>query len=648
MKLSIIIVNYNVRYFLEHCLHSVIKAVDERMEILVIDNASTDGSKEMMAERFPDIHYDYQETNHGFSKANNIGIKKAKGEYVVLLNPDTVVKEDTFEKCIQFMDEHTDCGGLGIHMIDGNGKFLPESKRGLPTPSAAFYKIFGLSGFFPKSKRFGKYHLGYLGEFETNEIEVLSGAFMMMRQSALNKCGLLDEEYFMYGEDIDLSYRITKAGFKNYYFPEAQIIHYKGESTKKGSINYVFVFYRAMIIFARKHFEKGQASLFGALINAAIYFRAFLALLSRLFGKTWQMLLDLTIASSCFYLVTRLYEAIQNKDFSLPFVSIALPAYAIIMVLTLIFSGAYDKPFKSPKMIKGWFVSTLVLLAVYALLPESYRFSRAVILIGSSAALIAGFAWRFILTRFNGIKNQIAPKINTRRIVIGDEADLIKVKSFIEKEALESDFIAGVLPNNSHPIPLNFVGERSRLKDCITIFKIDEVIFCSDSLSNKNILEEMNLLQNQGVEMMIAAPNVDFLIGSQRVIKPHLNPLTHGLRSINIAAIKRNKRLVDISVSCICLLCLPITLLVVDEKLGLLKNIFKVVRGEKSWVGLDKRGTSEDFPKLKSGVIHPLINVILGSEKKELSVAENVAYLKTHSVFSDLRLIMSHFQLLGN
>ena len=131
------------------------------------------------------------------------------------------------------MDEHIDCGGLGIHMIDGAGKFLPESKRGLPTPSAAFYKIFGLSGLFPKSKRFGKYHLGYLPEFETNEIEVLSGAYMMMRQSALEKCGFLDEEYFMYGEDIDLSYRITKSGFKNYYFPEAQIIHYKGESTKK-------------------------------------------------------------------------------------------------------------------------------------------------------------------------------------------------------------------------------------------------------------------------------------------------------------------------------------------------------------------------------------------------------------------------------
>jgi O-antigen biosynthesis protein len=648
VKLSIIIVNYNVRYFLEHCLHSVIKAVDESMEILVIDNASTDGSREMMAERFPDIHYDYQEINHGFSKANNIGIKKAKGEYVVLLNPDTVVKEDTFIKCIQFMDEHIDCGGLGIHMIDGAGKFLPESKRGLPTPSAAFYKIFGLSGLFPKSKRFGKYHLGYLPEFETNEIEVLSGAYMMMRQSALEKCGFLDEEYFMYGEDIDLSYRITKSGFKNYYFPEAQIIHYKGESTKKGSVNYVFVFYRAMIIFARKHFEKGQASLFGALINAAIYFRAFLALLSRLFGKTWQMLVDLIIAYTSFYLVTRFYEEFQSKDFSLPFVSVALPAYAIIMVLTLVFSGAYDKPFKSQKMVKGWLVSTLVLLAVYALLPESYRFSRAVILIGSSTALIAGFIWRIVLTQFSSIKGQIAPKINTRRLVVGDEFGLHQVKSFIEKEALESDFIAGVLPKALHPMPLGFVGERSRLKACIKIFKIDEVVFCSDCLSNKDILEEMNLLKNQGIEMMIALPNVEFLIGSQRVIKPHGNALTHGLRSINLTAIERNKRLVDVLFALTSIISLPLTLLLVDEKLGLVKNIFSVLKGKKSWVGLDQRGLSQDFPKLKQGVIHPLINVIISSEKKNLSLSENVSYLKNYSVISDFKLILTHFQLLGN
>ncbi|MBK6837941.1 MAG: glycosyltransferase family 2 protein [Bacteroidetes bacterium] len=263
MKLSVVIVNYNVKYFLEQCLHSVQKAAGGiETEIWVVDNNSVDGSVEMVREKFPSVKIIANTDNKGFSKANNQAIHLSTGDYVLLLNPDTVVEEDTFRKMLQFMDAHPDAGGLGVKMIDGTGKFLPESKRGLPTPTVAFYKIFGLSALFPKSKTFGKYHLGYLDQNAINPVDVLAGAFMLIRKDVLQKIGLLDEDFFMYGEDIDLSYRITKAGYKNYYFPDARIIHYKGESTKKSSVNYVFVFYNAMIIFAKKHFSKSNASLF--------------------------------------------------------------------------------------------------------------------------------------------------------------------------------------------------------------------------------------------------------------------------------------------------------------------------------------------------------------------------------------------------
>ena len=220
----------------------------------------------MVKEKFPQAIVIENKKNTGFSYANNQAIKIAKGEYVLLLNPDTVVEEDTFEKVIAFMDAHPDAGGLGVKMIDGKGNFLPESKRGLPTPSVAFYKIFGFSKLLPKSKTFGKYHLGFLDKDQTHEIEILSGAFMLLRKKALDTVGLLDERFFMYGEDIDLSYRILLGGYKNYYFPETRIIHYKGESTKKSSVNYVFVFYRAMVIFAEKHFSQNNAKLFSFLI----------------------------------------------------------------------------------------------------------------------------------------------------------------------------------------------------------------------------------------------------------------------------------------------------------------------------------------------------------------------------------------------
>ena len=257
-------------------------------EVFVVDNNSIDGSVDMVARKFPEYNLIANKDNRGFSKANNQAMLLSDSEYVLLLNPDTVVEEDTFSKVINFMDAHPDAGGLGVRMLDGKGKFLPESKRGLPTPKVAFYKIFGLSKVFPRSKKFGQYHAGHLSEFETNEIEILSGAFMLMRAEALDKVGLLDEAFFMYGEDIDLSYRIIKGGYKNYYFPETRIIHYKGESTKKSSVNYVFVFYRAMIIFAEKHFSQKNARLFSFLINAAIYFRAFLALASRFIKQAFR------------------------------------------------------------------------------------------------------------------------------------------------------------------------------------------------------------------------------------------------------------------------------------------------------------------------------------------------------------------------
>jgi O-antigen biosynthesis protein len=220
LKLSVIIVSYNVKHFLEQCLHSVraaIAGIDT--EIFVVDNASVDGSVKMVREKFPEAICIANDDNPGFAKANNQAIRQSKGEYVLLLNPDTIVETDTFAKIIGFMDSHPDAGGLGVKMVDGTGRFLPESKRGLPTPVVAFYKIFGLSRLFPKSKTFNKYHLGYLDKDKTHQVEILAGAFMLMRKSVLDEVGLLDEAFFMYGEDIDLSYRIIKGGYHNYYYP---------------------------------------------------------------------------------------------------------------------------------------------------------------------------------------------------------------------------------------------------------------------------------------------------------------------------------------------------------------------------------------------------------------------------------------------
>ena len=260
MDLSVIIVNYQVKFFLEQALLSVHRACQRlRVEVIVVDNASTDGSTELLRDSFPWVRAICNSQNVGFARANNQAITQAKGKYVLLLNPDTVVAEDTFDRCFAFMETHPEAGGLGVKMVDGSGVFLPESRRGFPDPFVAFCKTFGLSALFPKSRVFNRYYLGYLDAGQTHPADVLSGAYMWLRREALDRSGTLDESFFMYGEDIDLSYRITQAGYLNYYFPETTIIHYKGESTKKGSLNYVRVFYQAMIIFANKHFTGRKA-----------------------------------------------------------------------------------------------------------------------------------------------------------------------------------------------------------------------------------------------------------------------------------------------------------------------------------------------------------------------------------------------------
>ncbi|TLX76107.1 glycosyltransferase family 2 protein [Labilibacter sediminis] len=273
MDLSIIVVSYNAVDFLRLCLKSVEAACKSiNAEVFVVDNNSSDHSVKMVAEEFPSVNLIANKNNPGFSIANNQAIHQSQGKYILLLNPDTIVAEDTFVKVISFMNQTENAGGLGIKMLDGSGLFLPESKRGIPSPWTSFAKMSGLSSFFPTSRLFSEYHKGYLSPHKNNSVEVLAGAFMCFRKSVLDKVGLLDEGFFMYGEDIDLSYRIIKSNFKNYYFADSAIIHFKGESTTKNS-KYINRFYKAMIQFAHKHYSK----VYGWLLSVFIYLGVFMA-----------------------------------------------------------------------------------------------------------------------------------------------------------------------------------------------------------------------------------------------------------------------------------------------------------------------------------------------------------------------------------
>ncbi|MBQ9525440.1 MAG: glycosyltransferase family 2 protein [Bacteroidaceae bacterium] len=317
MKLSVIIVNYNVKYHLEQCIRSVQKASEGlSADIWVVDNASSDGSMDYLQPLFPDIHFISNTENVGYSRANNQAIRESKGEYVLLLNPDTIVAEDTLKGCVDFLDAHPKVGATGVRMLNADGTFAPESRRGLPTPFTSFCKMTGLSALFPKSRTFGKYYMKYLDADEANPIEVISGAFNMLRRKALDEVGLLDEKFFMYGEDIDLSYRMLLGGWQNYYIPYS-ILHYKGESTQKSSFRYVHVFYNAMLIFFNKHFGK-KYFLIGYLIQLAVVFRALLDMLIRLLDRILPERKPADIPYMRFDLrktsVTEMLSALRNQE----------------------------------------------------------------------------------------------------------------------------------------------------------------------------------------------------------------------------------------------------------------------------------------------------------------------------------------------
>lgn len=614
-------------------------------EVFVVDNNSVDGSVAMVETKFQNVILIANKDNSGFSKANNQAIEIAKGEYVLLLNPDTLVEEDTFEKVVQFMDEHPDAGGLGINMVDGKGNFLPESKRSLPTPEVAFYKIFGLSWLFPKSKRFGKYHLTYLDKDKTHEIEVLSGAFMLMRKEALDKVGLLDEDYFMYGEDIDLSYRIILGGYKNYYYPEARIIHYKGESTKKGSLNYVFVFYNAMAIFARKHFSKERARMFSLLINFAILLRASVSLASRFAKRISVPILDGILLYLGLFLISNYWETLVKSSEGLhypkEFFLFVLPAYILIWLISMHFSGGYDKPVKLSNIVRGLVAGSAIILIGYGLMGEEIRFSRAVILLGSVWALLIIPMARFVLHMLKVEGFNLNSEKTKRFLVVGKSDEIGRVQNLLTDTFKTPGFIGRYEVEDENDL--------SQLDDFIRINQIGEVIFCAKDIPAQRIIDCMTQTQFPEVDFKIAPTESMFLIGSNS-INTAGDLYAFGINAITKPTNQRVKRLLDLVLAALFLALSPIIIWMMKRPFGLLKNLFLVLIGKRTWVGYIKdlkTNRNFDLPKISDSVLNPLDGLEVEEPDEKGLSRLNMLYAKDYRVANDLNIVFKGFRNLG-
>ncbi|MDR0972018.1 MAG: glycosyltransferase family 2 protein [Bacteroidales bacterium] len=653
MKLSIVIVNYNVAYFLENCLNSVIRACNGiSYEIFVVDNASVDNSINMLKEKFPTINLIANRENVGFAKANNQAILLSQGEYILLLNPDTLVEEDTFTKCISFMEKTPDAGALGVKMIDGSGKYLKESKRGFPSPMVSFYKLSGLIKLFPHSKKYAQYYLGHLSEDEINQVDVLAGAYMFIRKEVLDKIGLLDEDFFMYGEDIDLSYRITQSGYKNYYFPKARIIHYKGESTKKTSLNYVYTFYNAMAIFASKHLSQKQTKIFSLFIKIAIWLKASFSFLSRIFRNLLTPIIDFIFVYIAYYLLILWWgENIWGDPNYYPpqYTLLVVPLYILIWLFSIYIMGGYSKETKINKIVSGVFFGMVTILVFYSLLPEQLRYSRALVLLGAVVALFVIIVLRLISNFLKTGSWSIKDRDKKRYIIIGDDKEAVRVATLLRSTEENPQFIGLVAEKEREITENNFIGNITQIEDIINIYKINEVIFCAKSLSQEQIISMMSFLGNKNLHLVIAPQESNFIISSNRISTP-VDLYVISVNSITSQDNRRKKRLLDVSLSIFTLIFSPIIIFMIKEKKNLFKNIFLVLLAKRSWVGYVRmeNGNIEDpLEKIKPSILSNK-DVLFDKQLSDDTINRlNLLYARNYNWQNDIDIFFKAFKFIG-
>ena len=585
MLLSIIIVNYNVKHFLEQCLCSVKVAMQQiDAEVIVVDNNSTDDSVAYLQSRYSWVKFIENRVNKGFARANNQALPFAAGKYILFLNPDTLLREDCLQQCLQFFENNKDAGALGVRMIDGSGCFLRESKRAFPSPLTSLFKLSGLSSLFPKSKIFSRYHLGHLPENGNHQVDVLAGAFMMTRQQVITEVGCFDETFFMYGEDVDLSYRIQQAGWKNYYFSGTCIIHFKGESTKKGSLNYVRMFYQAMRLFVQKHYGSGQAKFFKIFINIAILLRAGISACSRFIKWMGLPLADILITLTSLASMAWLWETFvrTETEYRQQVMIFLLPLFTLTFILAGGIAGLYDKWYRPGRAWIAMLIAILFNLAVYSLFKEDYRFSRGVILFGGILASVVILIFRKILLQTHVIVAPDEAHEKQKTLVTGSKPAYDKVVALMQHAGRNERVLGRVGIHDNEP---NTTGAFHQLSKLLQVIPAREIVFCIDEVFT--MANAIGFMQAEKSTMRYKF----FYTGSNSIVgsdsKETSGESLSGSETfaINSPENRRMKKTTDIFWCVYLFLLYPLNLFIVRKPIGLLRNIFLVLTGKKTWIG---------------------------------------------------------------
>ncbi|MBL8026129.1 MAG: glycosyltransferase [Fibrobacteres bacterium] len=507
-ELSVVIVSWNVSGFLNHCLDSVMRACTGiESEIIVVDNASTDNTSEMIREKYPDVRLIENAENRGYGVANNQGLDISRGNYVLFLNPDTILPRDALKLSIDYLTEHPKAGVMSLKLVDADGSFQAACRRGFPTPSAAFYRMTGLSALFPRSRRFGKYNLTYLDEDETVPVDAVCGAYMLGRADILKKIGGFDKDFFMYGEDIDLCWRVRKEGYDVVYHPVSDVIHFKGESSRKNRLKSAVSFYDSMFIFSKKYFAEKMSFMPRSLLFLGIFFNALVKAPAEWFLRYFAVPVDLFIVNAVLFMFL-MYE------FDLSFYTNTDPAWISYLIhiclsgafgFSLFFHGAYSgKPKPISDYIRASAIATLLFFSLVYFIPY-VQFPKKAFTATCALLMILIPGWRFIFSR--AAFHLHSPLARRKRVVIVGSGEL--AKKVFDRLSDDVEYHHGFIgfiktaTDNIENLPGKIIGNITEINEIITSRKVTELVLATKEREQVDLVRLINYCGKKHVNMKI-------------------------------------------------------------------------------------------------------------------------------------------------
>ncbi len=639
IDISIVIVNYNVKDFLEQCLTSIYKSKSNlSLEVFVVDNASTDGSIDYLLPLFKDVKFICSDKNLGFSKANNLAIRQSKGKYLLILNPDTILGEDTLEKMYHYMENNKEVGIAGCKVLNGDGTFQVACRRGFPSPWTSFCKLFGLQKLFPKSKLFARYNQTFRSEDESYYIDAVIGAFMFCDTKLIQEIGGFDESYFMYGEDLDLCRSVQLKGRKVAYYSETSIIHFKGESTRRSSINEVKHFYESMRIFAKKYFA--YSTIFLLFLQLGIYSRLFFAKLGKYSADIFLIIFDLLFINIALMLGSymKFGSFLGFPDYAYPLVFFVTSG---VYFLSQFFTGEYFEGSSSiGKTIYSLMICFFVLSSLTYFFPE-YRFSRGALLVTIGVTTILSSLLRFGIAIFHRTFGKYSDK---RIIIAGRDEKVDKMIYEIRQSDPQNINIIGVVNTSNQNLTTNDFQILGNIKDINSIAEknsIDEVIITDTDLTFMSIMQLIGKKDSSHKSRFHIIPEYNELITS-RIIND-ISGSEPTIQKLNITKprLKITKRLIDIIGSTFMLTIGLIFILLQHNKKNKLKNWWQVFIGKKSIIGIEINPSQHDeFGK--PGII-TLANINVSENISQSSIEKlNYFYLTNYSISLDIDILVKY------